>query len=174
LGEQYLPDPLWRILRSEKDLVSRMSEVDIRSYMLDDILVKVDRMSMAHSLEVRSPLLDHHVVELAARMPIEMKLRGSIGKYVLRQAIAKQLPPQTMRKPKQGFSVPLRDWFRGRLRGLVRDYLGPGGYLPRELFRPERVEKTLDEHQRGTVDHARKIWLLLMFAAWHRQSVGPG
>ncbi len=169
LGEQYLPDPLWARMRGDRDLVSRLTEVDIHSYMLDDILVKVDRMSMAHSLEVRSPLLDHHVVELAARIPTRMKIRGGSGKHILRQVIKDKLPAKTIRKGKQGFSVPLRDWFRGPLSELVHDYLGPGGYLPHDLFEQRQVETLLGEHRRGGADHANKIWLLLTFAAWHRQ-----
>ncbi|HAC91255.1 MAG TPA: asparagine synthetase B, partial [Planctomycetaceae bacterium] len=103
LGDQFLPTELDRIFQqSDRDLISRLTEIDIRSYMLDDILVKVDRMSMAHSLEVRSPLLDHHVVELAAQMPTRMKIRGGRGKYVLRQILKDKLPPSALRKGKQG------------------------------------------------------------------------
>lgn len=170
LGDQFLPTELDRIFQqSDRDLISRLTEIDIRSYMLDDILVKVDRMSMAHSLEVRSPLLDHHVVELAAQMPTRMKIRGGRGKYVLRQILKDKLPPSALRKGKQGFSVPLRDWFRGDLAGMVNDYLGPTGYLPTDIFNPKIVGRVLREHQNGTVDHSRKIWLLLAYAAWHRQ-----
>lgn len=169
VGTQYLPDDLWRILQGPGELIGRLTELDIRSYLLDDILVKVDRMSMAHSLEVRSPLLDQKVAELAARMPTDMKIQGQSGKVVLRRVLRGRLPAPALRKGKQGFSVPLRDWFRGKLSSWVHDYLGPGGYLPAELFRPEAVQRLLREHQVGQVDHARKIWLLLTFAAWHRQ-----
>lgn len=174
LGEQYLPEPLWQLLCDpRRDLVSRLTEIDIHSYMLDDILVKVDRMSMAHSLEVRSPLLDHHMVELAARMPTRMKIRrqgfhSSQGKYLFRKIMRPKLPARNIRKGKQGFSVPLRDWFRGKLSDLVQDYLGTGGYLPSSLFSATKVESILQEHRLGKVDHANKIWLLLTFAAWHR------
>jgi len=169
LGEQYLPDPLWEKMQGSTDLVGRLTEIDIRSYMLDDILVKVDRMSMAHSLEVRSPLLDHHVAELAAKMPTGMKIRGSVGKHVLREVLRKKLPARSLRKGKQGFSVPLRDWFRSSLSGWVRDCLGTGGYLPAEIFSLGHVEGLMTEHERGTRDHSGKLWLLLAFAAWHRQ-----
>lgn len=169
VGSQYLPYDLWRILQGPGELVGRLTELDIRSYMLDDILVKVDRMSMAHSLEVRSPLLDQKVAELAAKMPTEMKIQGQAGKAVLRRVLQGRLPAPSLRKGKQGFSVPLRDWFRGKLSAWVHDYLGPGGYLPAELFQPAAVQRILSEHQSGQFDHARKIWLLLTFAAWHRQ-----
>lgn len=169
LGDQFLPTRLSEImLRPNRDLVSRLTEMDIQSYMLDDILVKVDRMSMAHSLEVRSPLLDHNVAELAAQIPTRMKIRGGKGKHILREVLRDKLPKQSIRKGKQGFAVPLRDWFRGSLSAMVNDYLGPGGYLPPEIFRQAKVQQVLHEHRSGTADHARKIWLLLVFAAWHR------
>jgi len=167
MGEQYLPDSLWKVLHSDRDIVSRLTEIDIRSYMLDDILVKVDRMSMAHALEVRSPLLDHEMVELAARMPTRMKIRGSQGKHILRHVLKDKLPSRSIKKGKQGFSVPLRDWFRGRLRDFVHDTLASD--LPEEIFSPNIVQQTLDQHDRGTVDHANRIWLLLTFASWHSQ-----
>ena len=169
LGEQYLREPWWTRLNGDGDLVSRLSEIDIHTYMLDDILVKVDRMSMANSLEVRSPILDHRIVELAAKLPTQYKIRDGRGKYLLRKVLQKRLPPNTLKKGKQGFSVPLRDWFRGSLRGLVNDYLGTEGYLPKEIFSQSKVQQILREHDRGTADHANKIWLLLVFAAWHRQ-----
>lgn len=172
MGEQYLSDPLWAIMHSDRDLVSRLSEIDIQCYMLDDILVKVDRMSMAHALEVRSPLLDHELVELAAQMPTRMKLRGRRGKHILRRVLEDKLPDRSLQKRKQGFSVPLRDWFRGRLRPFVRDTLASG--LPSELFRQEVVERTLAEHERGAVDHSHRIWLLLTFASWHSQYQSNG
>ncbi len=167
MGEQYMPDPLWKTLHSDRDLVSRLTEIDLRSYMLDDILVKVDRMSMAHALEVRSPLLDHELVELAAQMPTGVKLRGSRSKHILRRVLRDKLPPQSIRKGKQGFSVPLRDWFRGHLHDFVQDTLASG--LPEEMFDRSFVAQTLNEHQQGTVDHANRIWLLLTFASWHTQ-----
>jgi asparagine synthase (glutamine-hydrolysing) len=169
LDNQFLPTRLTDIMmRPGRDLVSRLTEMDIQSYMLDDILVKVDRMSMAHSLEVRSPLLDHNVAELAAKMPTRMKIRGGRGKHVLREVLRDKLPKQSIRKGKQGFAVPLRDWFRGSLSNMVNDYLGPGGYLPAEIFSQDKVQQVLREHRSGSADHARKIWLLLVFAAWHR------
>ena len=170
VGEQFLPHRLWEIMHSQKDLVSRMCEVDIQAYMLDDILVKVDRMSMAHSLEVRSPLLDYHVVELAAKIPTRFKINQSRGKLIFRDVVGKHLPRQTVRKGKQGFSVPLRDWFRGDCASLTSDYLLASDHLPEDLFRRKTIERILKEHQKGIVDHANRIWLLMAYAAWHKQT----
>lgn len=170
LGEQFLPDNLLTIMtRRDRDLVSRLTEMDINSYLLDDILVKVDRMSMAHSLEVRSPLLDQQVAELAAKMPTRMKIRGGRGKHVLRELLRDKLPKQSIRKGKQGFAVPLRDWFRGKLSAMLHEYLGPDGFLPTNIFQQRKVQSILREHQQGSADHARKLWLLLVFAVWHRR-----
>lgn len=170
LGEQYLPDPLWKTLHSQRELIAKLSEIDVNSYMLDDILVKVDRMSMAHSLEVRSPLLDHEVVECAARIPRHLKLNRSQGKLILRKLLAGRLPERSLKKGKQGFSVPLRDWFRGELREVVQDRLRSSDHLPPELFRAEAIERTLREHDRGLADHANRIWLLLAFGSWHARN----
>lgn len=182
LGEQYMPDALWERVRrldshtNASEVINALTEVDMCSYMRDDILVKVDRMSMAHSLEVRSPLLDHELVELAARMPASMKIRGGVaglgsqGKYALRKALEGKLPKRSLRKGKQGFSVPLRDWFRGRLREYLHDQLRSTEALPQDLFNSKAVEKTLEEHDRGTADHANRLWLLLTYATWKQQS----
>ena len=166
---QYLPDRLWARMLSDDDLVAKLTEIDLKSYMLDDILIKVDRMSMAHSLEVRSPLLDHPVVEFASRLPTSLKIRNGRGKYLLRELLRNKLPNQSLQKGKQGFSVPLRDWFRGKLLDYVQGVLGPGGSLPEDLFRRSVVDRILLEHRKGHEDHANRIWLLLSFAAWHRQ-----
>ncbi len=168
VGEQFLPDHLWDVMTSDRDILSRLTEIDVRSKLVDDILVKVDRTSMAHSLEVRSPLLDHHIVELAARMPARMKIRHGRGKRVLRDVTRPRLPPQTLRKGKQGFAVPLRDWFRGQLRDLTRDMLLDETSLPSSIFSGAEVKRILDEHDEGLTDHSGKIWSLLTFATWHQ------
>lgn len=168
-GEQHLPDNLWAVLQSSsRDVVSRLTEIDIHSYMRDDILMKVDRTSMANSLEVRSPILDHRVVELAAAMPTRFKIRGSTGKAILRDLLSRRLPPKTVRKKKQGFAVPLREWFRHGLSDLVGDYLQyNGGRLPHDVFSKKHVDELLRQHRSGEADHGRRIWSLLSFAAWH-------
>ena len=169
-GAKFLPDKIWSILNSKGDMTSRLTNADLQWYLLDDVLVKVDRMSMAHSLEVRSPLLDHNMVELAAQMPTRMKIRGSTGKYALRKILEDKLPKASLQKRKQGFGVPLRDWMRGELTGVMREYLDKSsGCLPTELFQHQKVDSMIAEHQKGAADHSRKLWLLLVFAAWHRE-----
>ena len=167
-GDQFLPERFWRVLNTDGDIVSRLSQIDIQTYMRDDILMKVDRMSMANSLEVRSPLLDHRIAELAAAMPTRMKLQGSNGKMILKHLLRQRLPAKILTKRKQGFAVPLRDWFRNGLTDVVGDYLlYGGGKLPSEIIRHSEVQRLVQEHRSGAADHGRRIWSLLSLAAWH-------
>jgi asparagine synthase (glutamine-hydrolysing) len=175
LTTDYLPRELTAIMNSNRDVISRLTEMDVRSYMRDDILVKVDRMSMAHSLEVRSPLLDQFVVEMAAAIPSELKLKNGVGKYILKKVVAPYLPAESMKKRKQGFGVPLRDWLKGGLAGMVSDYLeGAQPHLPGDVFQLGTVQKIVREHRQGERDHSRKLWLLLVLAAWFDQEKRAG
>jgi asparagine synthase (glutamine-hydrolysing) len=175
LTTDYLPRELTAIMNSNRDVISRLTEMDVRSYMRDDILVKVDRMSMAHSLEVRSPLLDQFVVEMAAAIPSELKLKNGVGKYILKKVVAPYLPAESMKKRKQGFGVPLRDWLKGGLAGMVSDYLeGAQPHLPGDVFQLGTVQKIVREHRQGARDHSRKLWLLLVLAAWFDQEKRAG
>jgi len=137
-------------------------------YLPDDLLVKMDIASMAHSLEVRSPLLDHHVVEFAARLPVSMKLRGRTSKYLLKQVMATQLPSAVLDRPKAGFGVPLDDWFRGSLRDTARDVLLGKRATERGYFEPATVRRYLDDHAKGRAQHHARLWSLLMLELWHR------
>jgi asparagine synthase (glutamine-hydrolysing) len=166
------PADVLECLRSARPLVSKLGYADLRFRLLEDMLVKVDRMSMAHSLEVRSPFLDHRLVELLAGMPPRLKLRGWEKKALLRDTVRRYLPPETLRKPKQGFSLPLREWLRTSLREIVGDYLENGGSLPPELFDRATVGRLLVEHRRGSADHSNVIWLLLSYAAWRKEYGG--
>jgi asparagine synthase (glutamine-hydrolysing) len=182
-GHPDYPCDIESVMQSDLPLLSKMSYANIRFRLLDGMLVKVDRMSMANSLEVRSPLLDHRLVEFAASLPPSMKLRGWQTKAILRDTVQPYLPPRTMRKPKQGFSVPLREWLRTSLREMVGDYLdAENGRLPQDVFNRATIRTLLREHRRGEVDHSTTIWLLLNYAAWHDMYVrgsgtgdrGPG
>jgi asparagine synthase (glutamine-hydrolysing) len=141
---------------------------DLGSYLPGDILTKVDRASMAVSLECRSPLLDRDVVEFACGLPTSWRLRGFAGhKHVLKAAFADLIPPAVARRRKAGFGVPLAEWFRGPLRGLLRDTLLDGTALGRGYFAPAAVERMVAEHEAGR-NHAASLWTLLMLEMWHR------
>lgn len=151
------------------DSISRIQYLDIKTYLTDDILTKVDRASMAVSLEVRCPLLDHKVMELIARMPSSMKLRNGTGKYLFKKAMEPYLPNETIYRTKMGFMMPLAEWFRGGIREYARDFI-----IDREdpflsgLF----VKKIWDQHQSGIRDRSSQLWNILMFRLWMDRFAG--
>jgi asparagine synthase (glutamine-hydrolysing) len=160
-------DDVARAVQSDMSDVNKASYLGLRLGLAEDMLVKVDRMSMAHSLEVRSPLLDHRLVEFATRLPSSMKLRGWETKAILRDTVRRYLPPATMRKRKQGFSIPLREWLKNGLNEMAADFLeAEDSRLPSDVFRRESVRRLLAEHRRGEADHSSIVWLLLNYAAW--------
>jgi asparagine synthase (glutamine-hydrolysing) len=150
---------------------AQMMAFDFETYLPEDCLVKVDRMSMAHSLECRVPLLDHHVVELAASLPPAFKITGGRRKHLLKRLAFRLLPRDIVDRPKQGFGLPIDLWFRGSLRELFGDVLGAPEARQRGYFNAAFVDRLLDEHVSGTRDHARRLWQLLVFELWHRQYV---
>jgi asparagine synthase (glutamine-hydrolysing) len=152
-----------------KDPISQMLYVDTKTYMVADILTKVDRMSMATSLEVRVPILDHLFVEWATGLPAEWKLRGGQQKYILRKLAERVgVPREALYRPKQGFAVPLVHWIRSELKDLIMTVLLEPRTLQRGYFNPEGVRRLLDEHFQGRRDHSDGIWRLLVFELWHR------
>jgi asparagine synthase (glutamine-hydrolysing) len=152
-----------------KDPVSQTMYVDTKTYMVGDILTKVDRMSMATSLEVRVPLLDHVFVEWVTGLPLEWKLRGGQQKYILRKLAERVgVPREALYRPKQGFAMPLVHWIRNELRDLIMTTLLEPRTLQRGYFNPAGVRQLLDEHFRGRRDHSGGIWRLLIFELWHR------
>ncbi|TMK25267.1 MAG: asparagine synthase (glutamine-hydrolyzing), partial [Actinobacteria bacterium] len=146
--------------------LERMLYLDLKGYLGEGVLTKTDRASMACSLEVRVPLLDRRVVELAAQLPMSLKLRGLKTKYILKRALADSLPPETLARPKKGFGIPLGHWFRGALRPLVREVCGADAIRRGGLFRPEAVERLLSEHESQRRDHRKKLYTLLAFQLW--------
>jgi asparagine synthase (glutamine-hydrolysing) len=150
------------------DPISKLLELDVRTYLPDDILVKVDIASMANSLEVRAPFVDHHVMELAAALPASLKVRGLTGKVLLKQAFADLVPPAIVQRSKRGFSLPLARWFSGELYGFARDTLLSQSARQRGLFDPERVSGLLERHRRGE-DHGDRLWNLLVLELWYRE-----
>ncbi len=146
--------------------LDRMLYLDLKGYLGEGVLTKTDRASMACSLEVRVPLLDRRVVELAARLPMSLKLRGFTTKYVLKRALAGALPAEILARPKKGFGIPLGHWFRGALRPLVREMCGVDAIRRGGLFRAETVERLLLEHESQRRDHRKKLYTLLAFQLW--------
>ena len=151
------------------DPVSKMLYTDTKTYMVADILTKVDRMSMATSLEVRVPILDHLFVEWVTGLPPEWKLRGRKQKYILRKLAERiGVPKEAIYRPKQGFALPLVHWIRHELKDLITTTLLEPRTLQRGYFRREGIQQLLDEHFRGRRNHSGRLWRLLMLELWHR------
>jgi asparagine synthase (glutamine-hydrolysing) len=152
-----------------KDPVSQMLYVDTKTYMVGDILTKVDRMSMATSLEVRVPILDHEFVEWATGLPVDWKIRRRKQKYILRKLAERVgVPREVLYRPKQGFALPLVHWMKHELKELTMTVLLDPKTQQRGYFEARAVRQLLDEHFRGRRDHSGRIWRLLMFELWHR------
>jgi asparagine synthase (glutamine-hydrolysing) len=151
--------------------IERMQNLDTRLYLAEDILTKVDRASMAVSLEVRAPFLDPRVAEFAASLPASYKLRGRTTKYILKKAVAPLLPKFVTRRGKKGFGVPVAEWIKTSLRPLARDMLSPERVRRSGLFNPAYVARLLDEHERGVANHRKPLWTLLMFELWQESFI---
>jgi len=147
------------------DPLSLIQYLDMKTYLVGDILTKVDRASMAHSLEVRVPLLDHKFVEWVSGLPVSDKLRGQEGKYILKKAMEPHLPHDVLYRPKMGFGVPLGKWFRGPLRERLRASLLEGGLAQTGLFNQAYLEKLVNDHQSGLREYSAPLWSLMMFQA---------
>jgi asparagine synthase (glutamine-hydrolysing) len=163
---------------AELDDVTKMQYVDLHTWLRGDILVKADRISMAHSLEVRVPYLDREVFDVASILPVELKLppRTDATKYALRQALDGVVPPAIVNRRKLGFPTPTRVWLRGEMYEWARDILATSG--AGELLDLSYAQRLLDEHRRGEADHSRKVWTVLVFCVWHaifvERSLDPG
>jgi asparagine synthase (glutamine-hydrolysing) len=178
MGEQALD---WLAGRHDslavRDPLNRMMATDLATYMADDLLVKVDRMTMAHALECRSPLLDTDLVEWVLTLPSSVKLPRTIrhggvqdGKFLLREAVRDRFPPRFLDRPKRGFSVPLERWFQRGLRSIVTDRVLHGSLDGLGLFRPAGMQQLVEEHFDGRANHASLIWSLLVLATWSARS----
>ena len=158
------------ILPAEAGTLAQVMYWEATANLTGDMLVKVDRMSMANSLEVRSPLLDHELIELAATIPHAWKMAGGQGKRILLDAVGDRLPPALLNRPKWGFGVPLADWFRGSLREFLWDTVTAPKFLERGIVAPEFLRTLLEEHDSGRRDNNHWLWPLLVLALWFEET----
>ena len=147
--------------------IERMQFLDINFYMAEDILTKVDRAAMAVSLETRAPFLDPRVGQFAASIPVDYKLRGRKGKYILKQAVKDLLPREILSRPKKGFGIPIAEWLKGRLNPLLHDMLAPHKLNQQGIFNAERVQRLIREHESNAASHHKELWTLLVFQLWY-------
>ncbi len=169
------PRSAWRsyLENGKTHWLSSLQYMDIKNYLPNDILTKVDRMSMAHSIEARVPLLDHKLVEFAATIPPELKLNGKTTKYIFKKAMEGILPNEILYRPKRGFAIPLGRWFRGQLSLYVRDLLLSRKSLERGLFRKSYIERLIEMNDRGrSLD--LQLWTLITFELWCRRFIDEG
>jgi len=168
--EIYPPDFLKKYFEKSLSLstLGRCQYTDLKTYLPEDILTKVDRASMANSLECRVPFLDHRVVEFMASVPPHYKLRGFLLKYLLKKTFKDKLPPKIYFRGKHGFGVPIGKWFREELYAFTEKILLEKRTISRGYFKRKGIERLLEEHKRGRFDHSHRLWTLLMLELWHR------
>jgi asparagine synthase (glutamine-hydrolysing) len=155
------------------DFAQRMMYYDTVTYLPDDILVKMDRATMAVSLEGRVPMLDHRLIEFAWRLPPCMKIRQGQGKWLLRQVLYKYVPKRLIERPKMGFAVPIDEWLRGPLRNWASELLDPARLRREGFFRPEEIAGSWREHLAGSRNRQHDLWTVLMFQAWFEEASKP-
>lgn len=153
------------------DALDRLLYLDSKTYLPGDILTKVDRMSMAVSLEARAPLLDHKLIEFVTRIPASLKLAGGETKHILKRAVADLVPAEILNRPKQGFGIPMQEWINQQLREPMHEVLTEARTRQRGYLNPKYLNVLLDEHERGRRDHSTGLWALFMLELWHRQFI---
>ena len=156
------------------DPMDRALYADARVYMVDDVLTKVDRMSMAVSLEAREPLLDHKLLEFAARVPMALKLKDGRSKYLLRRILERRVPRAIVERGKSGFAAPIGDWLRGPLAEMTSSLLLDGRLRERGLFNQPEVQRLWDDHRTGRAQHPHRLWQLVMLELWFRTFIDTG
>jgi asparagine synthase (glutamine-hydrolysing) len=157
----------------QKPLLDRLLEVNFATYLPDDLLVKVDRASMANSLEARSPMLDKDLAAYLSTLPADWKLRGNQLKFILRKAFADLIPEEILSRPKHGFGVPVGRWFRTELEPMYRELVLAGDARCREYVDPAGAERVLSEHLSGNHQHGHRLWVLLNLEVWLRLLTRP-
>ena len=161
---------LLRAMGGSADPAERANLADLRVYLPDDLLVKVDIASMANSLEVRAPYLDRRIVEFGVGLPMHHKIGRAGGKLILKRLAERFVPRENVRRPKMGFGVPVSDWFRAELRDVIRDTVLSPAAIQRGIFREDAVRALVEAHQSGAVDHGARLWSLFMFELWQRET----
>lgn len=172
-GDRALSDPFGsirqRFIRSDIDShAEQILSGDMDTYLVDDILTKVDRTTMANSLEARAPLLDQNLIDFAARLPFNMKLRDGQGKYLFRKVAADLLPAAVLAKRKQGFAIPLAAWFRTDLKPMLLDTIHSRTFKERGIFDQTGIQRLVDEHQQGLQDRGELLWMVMVLETWMR------
>ncbi len=155
-------------MQPDRELMDEMMRVDYKSFMVDDVLTKVDRATMSVSLEGREPLLDHRIIEYMARVPVSQKYKNRQGKYLSREILYRHIPRAIVDKPKSGFQIPLQEWLHGDLSHLVEKYLDPSR-VDDEIFDPDEIQKIKEELQSGYRNNASKVWFVIMYEMWRER-----
>ena len=153
--------------------LARSFHVYLRQFLPEDILLKVDRCSMLHSLEVRAPFLDTKLAEFIAKLPLNFKLSGLKGKWILRKALKGILPETILQREKRGFQIPVAAWLKGKMRPLLEELLDPKRLKAQGILDPKRVQKLMDEHFTNSYDHRKPLWTLLVLELWLKAQNDP-
>jgi len=156
-----------KVIPQTNDKINQQMYVDVKTYLVDDILVKVDRMSMATSLEARVPFLDYRFAEFAASIPGAAKLQGKKSKIILKQAMEDLLPKEILYRGKEGFSIPIKNWLKEDLKPMMMDMLAPEKIQREGFFQVDFVEKLKTEHLKGVENHSHRLWALMIFGKWY-------
>ena len=146
---------------------NKLTSYYYQTYLHDDILTKVDRASMAVSLETRAPFLDPRIGEFAASLPLDYKLRGNKGKYILKKSVEGLLPRVILNRSKKGFGIPIAEWLKGRLNPLMHEMLATKRLNDQGFFEPAYVQTLIAEHEKGIASHHKQLWTLLVFQLWY-------
>ncbi|NQT24445.1 asparagine synthase (glutamine-hydrolyzing) [candidate division KSB1 bacterium] len=165
--DPYEPIHAFSLASQFMDDVTRTGYIDVNTYLVDNILVKVDRMSMATSLEARVPFLDHRIVEFAFSLPSHLKMRGFKTKALLNRTFWDEMPPEVQNRDKQGFSIPIKNWIRNELKSMMLDLLEPTRIQNQGLFNPTTINRLMDAHLKGEENHSHRLWALMMFQQWY-------
>ena len=156
-------------LKNEYSPLSYMMAIDYQTYLIDDILQKVDRATMTHSLEGREPFLDHRIIEFAARLPNEFKYHEGVKKRIVRDIVHQYVPKELMDRPKMGFAIPIANWLNNELKELVEEYISESKIKEDQIFNWEYISKIKEGFFNGKKEYDTKIWYILMFQMWYQR-----